>query len=501
MCGATGAIQKIEAKRNAREDKQVQASEVRVDQESQPAASNVAVVAAAAGFALLYLFQALMQLAQKAGTKVDRPRQASDSDGPKPKYPPVASISVVAATAGVMLLFPISAITPVASAVAIACIVGIVVGIGMEYLLRVWMGSSYLNACTAFRRHGPDFFGPRHAPERLCEPLDSLRDWGLWKIPVMSLHGKKSEKRSVLLTGGSGFVGSMLMHDLALHCEELNIDHIIVVCRTKRGESAQKRIEALVGGRLFENIDVSMIETMEGDVSQPSAGLSDSDLVRLGNLNISHVFHCAAAVSFTQSLPDAARSNISASLHVQALTRQISSGKARFVHLSTAFVHGGRTGSELDPLREQLFDLGKFDPMRLYQAMMDNDSYASGAMTELQFPNTYTFSKSVCEHLLLQGRSDTIIIRPSIVGPALIYPYEGWAGSRPSTLVAATCLYFYFQWNLWCFGNHRVPCIPVDILSRYVLLVQFFFRYEQSTHKSSCCRNFKGLSSRKVSVL
>ena len=32
---------------------------------------------------------------------------------------------------------------------------------------------------------------------------------------------------------------------------------------------------------------------------------------------------------------------------------------------------------------------------------------------------------------------DTIIIRPSIVGPAAQEPFEGWAGNKPSTLVAA----------------------------------------------------------------
>jgi hypothetical protein len=94
-------------------------------------------------------------------------------------------------------------------------------------------------------------------------------------------------------------------------------------------------------------------------------------------------------------------------------------------------------------------------------------------MNDLRFHNSYTFSKCICEHLLLQGDVDTIIIRPSIVGPAVESPFEGWAGAKPSTLVAAACLYLSYQWNIWCFGSDLVPCIPVDILSRFIVAKAF----------------------------
>lgn len=99
---------------------------------------------------------------------------------------------------------------------------------------------------------------------------------------------------------------------------------------------------------------------------------------------------------------------------------------------------------------------------------------ASMAMKEMRFPNTYTFSKCICEHLLArEKRIPTIVIRPSIIGPAVQQPYEGWAGSRPTTLVAAACLYMSFQWNLWCFGDHSIPYIPVDVVSRYIIANAF----------------------------
>ena len=109
--------------------------------------------------------------------------------------------------------------------------------------------------------------------------------------------------------------------------------------------------------------------------------------------------------------------------------------------------------------------------------MMETQSYASMAMEDLGFPNTYTFSKSVCEHLLLKRNEvETLILRPSIVGPAIEQPYEGWAGDKASTLVAGACLYLKFPFNIWSFRKERAPVIPVDVVSRYVLKKAFQLR-------------------------
>jgi len=45
-----------------------------------------------------------------------------------------------------------------------------------------------------------------------------------------------------------------------------------------------------------------------------------------------------------------------------------------------------------------------------------------------EFPNTYTYTKSMAERLLQKHRGDlpTFIIRPSIVGCSYREPYPGW---------------------------------------------------------------------------
>jgi hypothetical protein len=108
--------------------------------------------------------------------------------------------------------------------------------------------------------------------------------------------------------------------------------------------------------------------------------------------------------------------------------------------------------------------------MEIYKSMLGTQFYATKAMSQLGFPNTYTFSKCVCEHLLLQENdAKTLIIRPSIVGPAVESPFEGWAGEKPSTLVAASMLYLSLPWNIWHLPPHGVSYVPVDVLSRFIL--------------------------------
>ena len=164
----------------------------------------------------------------------------------------------------------------------------------------------------------------------------------------------------------------------------------------------------------------SLVHVLEGDVTLPDCGMRNDRMEELCSetMRVSHVFHCAAAVSFSQPLQDAAVSNITSSLQLQRMARKLNNsssvngsndrGKNRnhattkFIYVSTAFVHGGNTGTPSSPLPgTKLFSLGPYDPWELYKSMLGLQSYALSAMVELKFPNTYAFSKCVCEYLLL----------------------------------------------------------------------------------------------------
>jgi perosamine synthetase len=364
-------------------------------------------------------------------------------------------------------------------------------------ILRVAVGRDYINCSNSFSRYNSIMFQRPDKPvidnetPVLSESGASIIDgaqlhaqtYDLDKQDTLALSVCKNDGvddgKQVLLTGATGFIGSLLLRELLLHREQLSIKGgVVLICRSKSDHSAKQRVQALLSKDMFSFLTKdqreNLVTVIEGDLSCPRLGISLEDYNGICNeLNITHVINSAACVNFTEPLARAAESNITSSLQMQGLTKSIKRNRAKYIYLSTAFVHGNKTGSAESPLPQDLFDFGKYDPLELYESMMNTESCASAAMTDLDFPNTYTFSKSICEHLLMRDkRVRTIIIRPCIVGPAVQKPYEGWAGETPSTLIAGACL-FLSTYNLWSFRRERAAVIPVDVVCRFIIAKAF----------------------------
>ena len=367
----------------------------------------------------------------------------------------------------------------------------ILIAFGLS-MLRWFIAPTYLDS-SCFAKYSSMVKQPCYTNHCNNEQKDSDGEDVIGSIEPLKLPARCSLEDGVhgrvLITGATGFVGSLLLRDLLLHRKVLSIlGGVIVLCRKKKGLSAQARILKLLAQPMFSFLNEQekrqLVDVVEGDVTEPKLGLKASDAERIyQDTRISHVFHCAASVNFMQSLQDAAKANITSSLNVQAFTARLKRKDVQLVHISTAFVHGRCLGTSKFPLPESLYSLHPYKPADLYKSMLGSQFYASKALNDLGFPNTYTFSKCICEHLLLEERPvSTIIIRPSIVGPAVQSPFEGWAGDKPSTIVAGACLYLSFQWNLWCLGNQTVPYIPVDVLSRFILSKAF-----SENNEEDCC--------------
>ena len=392
------------------------------------------------------------------------------------------------------------------------------VGFSLLHVMRITMGQYYINCSTAFSKYNSIMTEVRRS-DGSEEAKVILKDSGAKLIDRPKVHDQaydinaqealslpnfdhkdNSDKNRVLLTGATGFIGSLLLRELLLFRKRLMIKGgVVLIIRPKRNQSGSERAKALLANDMYsfltEKEKESLITVIEGDVSRPRLGMSEQDYGYLCNeLNISHVINSAACVNFTETLERAAESNITSALQLQALSKRIKT-TAKYVYLSTAFIHGNYTGSEDRPLPQSLFKFGKYDPLKLYHSMMDTQSYASAAMHELGFPNTYTFSKSICEHLLMRDKDvQTVIIRPCIVGPAVQEPFEGWAGEKPSTMVAGACLYLKNPYNLWSFRKERAAVIPVDVVCRFIL-AKTFLDHEDDQESLSADDASNGISS------
>ncbi|CAJ1452663.1 unnamed protein product [Effrenium voratum] len=272
---------------------------------------------------------------------------------------------------------------------------------------------------------------------------------------------------AVLLTGATGFVGGGILFNLLARAEELGITRLVLLVRQRRGQTLEDRIRQLRDGEMFRELRETfdkVVVGLEGDVSLRNFGWTE-DKTWPQKEPLTAVLHCAGDVRFQQPMQKAAVSLISATLQMQQLA---SKWKAkRFLFVSTAFVHAQPSSEALE---EKLVELRDFDPMELYRDAMSHGSWAKTAMHELGFPNTYTFAKAIAEHLVIRACDaealDVKIVRPSIVGPAWAFPYTGWAGEKPSTIVGAGALLARRGVRVFRDGfDHPCPVVPVDLVA------------------------------------
>jgi thioester reductase-like protein len=188
---------------------------------------------------------------------------------------------------------------------------------------------------------------------------------------------------SLLVTGGTGLLGSYLVRDLLLAGRSLAL-----VVRRDRKRSAAARVEALV--RHWEaTLDTSLPRpvVLEGNLAQPFCGLSEKDRHWI-HWNCSALLNNAASLTFRGSdrAAEPWLSNVTGTGNAVALAR--AAGIEHVHHVSTAYVCGLRTGT----VREDELDVGQ------------------------PFGNDYETSKCEAEKLVQAADfTSATVYRPSII--------------------------------------------------------------------------------------
>ncbi|XP_060520811.1 uncharacterized protein LOC132698635 [Cylas formicarius] len=256
----------------------------------------------------------------------------------------------------------------------------------------------------------------------ICLPKDPKAMSTLPTIP------EYYENRDVFLTGGTGFIGKCLIEKLLRSCP--NIGHIYVLIRSKKGMSLKKRLDNLLSSPLFEvlkeqNPDIfKKLIPVAGDVKCIRLGLSTEDWNMLKG-RVSVIFHAAASVRFDDDLRDAILVNVRSAREIAQLSLEITNLEA-LVHVSTTYCNVDKKTSyeKLYPSHgnwREAITLAEECDERLLEIL--SPKYTN------QFPNTYTFTKLLAEHVindLCVGKVPTVIFRPSIVLPPLKEPYRGY---------------------------------------------------------------------------
>jgi fatty acyl-CoA reductase len=298
--------------------------------------------------------------------------------------------------------------------------------------------------------------------------------------------------RSILLTGGTGFLGTALVEKILRSLPELGRLYLLI--RASRDRSAAARFEKDVLGSAafrklreergedFSGYVAGKVCVLEGDVHAPSLGLEEEDLAELSR-EVDVVIHSAASVVFDAPLDAAVESNVHGTLGLLRLARGWER-RPLFLHVSTAYVAGMRegdapeeppgdaspSGTPLDPYEEvsrlegvvreveeaskersllrrfeteakrELGMVGEEEEVaertdQLRRAWMRERLVERGTerARALGWHDVYTFTKSLAERTVVQERGETplVILRPAIIESSYGEPYPGWIqGSR-----------------------------------------------------------------------
>ncbi|HET6551116.1 MAG TPA: SDR family oxidoreductase, partial [Solirubrobacter sp.] len=269
--------------------------------------------------------------------------------------------------------------------------------------------------------------------------------------------------QAVLVTGATGFVGKAL---LAQMVRELTDTRVTVLLR---GDAQHRLANEVLTSAPFEGIEQADVTAIGGDVGDDTLeGVADIDVV----------IHCAASVSFELPLDEALELNGKGPARLLDALRSAGSDPY-FVHVSTAYAAGHRTGlvlerpsgtapsephldvdAELDAARAWRRDIEAESRLPLHQhrfvkqaqrAVGPAGGPATGARAEglrqewvreqlvergreraraLGWADTYALTKAIGERRLIAAHPRKLtIVRPAIIESALRTPFPGWMES------------------------------------------------------------------------
>jgi thioester reductase-like protein len=243
---------------------------------------------------------------------------------------------------------------------------------------------------------------------------------------------------SILLTGGTGFMGPFLLSSLLEQTDAL----VYVLVRAATSQEARAR---LLNGLLASGSNSAIIEAfhrrvvpVRGDLEKPSFDLTPKLWRTLRN-EVGVIFHNAALVNYL--LPYALMRGANVNGTRQLLQFALEGRGKEFNYISTTFIFGWAT-------KPRLFEVDNNDEMDL-----------------LDFG--YSQSKWVSEQLVISARRaglPTRIFRPALVTPSV----TGAGGSFDITIRLLT---FMIKHGIGVNASNQVSFMPVDVTANNIVAI------------------------------
>src|SRR4026207_2520372 len=135
----------------------------------------------------------------------------------------------------------------------------------------------------------------------------------------------RTQAARVLLTGSTGFVGKVVLEELMRRREELNIERVYLLIRSRKNKSPRERFEQDVAtSPCFSRLKTGWLQYCEpvaGDMKHEGLGIPPAEAQKL-QTELTHILHCAASVDFGLPVADATEINITGALRVLAFGQE-----------------------------------------------------------------------------------------------------------------------------------------------------------------------------------
>ncbi|KAI5750970.1 hypothetical protein M8J77_002988 [Diaphorina citri] len=280
--------------------------------------------------------------------------------------------------------------------------------------------------------------------------------------------------RSVLVTGGTGFMGKVLLEKLLRSCPD--IGKVYILCRAKRGLTPKARLAEFSKLPVFERLrkecpaQLSRLHIIEGDILQANLGIKDSDLLMLQE-EVSVVFNGAASLKLEAELKENVAANTRGTQRLLDIALKMKKLVA-FIHFSTAFCH-----PDQKVLEEKLYPspVSPHDIMRAMEWMDDETIKQLTPKILGPHPNSYTFTKRLTETLVDEYKTKlpVVIVRPSIVLPSFQEPVPGWVDSLNGPVGVLVASGKGVVRSMMCGAEFVAEVVPVDIAINGVILAAY----------------------------
>jgi long-chain acyl-CoA synthetase len=330
------------------------------------------------------------------------------------------------------------------------------------------------------------------------------------QLPLISAS-ESFRRHEILLTGGSGFLGKVILGLLLDRFPDFR--HLHFFERPARGMSAEERFyrETLaspalsaIAERLGQDRLRDKVTVWSADLAHANCGVDPNGVEKLAG-RVSLIINCAGKVDFFPPVDESFRSNVDGVENVLGLARSLG---ARLLHVSTCYVRG-----EADGLAEETEPVLGFYPHRhgpedysfryrdeiaycrerIRHITSGHGSNGTTLPSEVSqrlvalgrqrarhwgWVNTYTYAKSLGEQIVAAAGAgqdggpalEYAIVRPAIVESALRFPFPGWIeGGRTAAPLVLMALGGLKDWPVQ--RDMPLEVVPVDLVAAAILVV------------------------------